>query len=220
MLGLRLPDPQGVLLVGAHRWARDLARILVEERIPVMLADTNWENVAAARFEGLTAYFGSALSEEVASEIDLGGVGQLCAITSNDAVNSLASLQFAHQFGRQSVFQLAPRARGGTTLQAIAHHRRGRILFGDDVTFAAIEERFDRGARIVARRVGDPLPTTVDEARANGELPLFVIDNARLVPVTADRSSPGGGAVLIVLEREPIHDLEEIEVPPGAEETR
>ncbi len=47
-LGLSMPDPQGCLFVGAHGWARALAKALQECDIEVLMLDTNRPNVRAA----------------------------------------------------------------------------------------------------------------------------------------------------------------------------
>ncbi|MCK5710978.1 MAG: cation:proton antiporter, partial [Deltaproteobacteria bacterium] len=56
-LGLAKPNPQGVLMVGAHSWARSIAKILHENGFQVSLVDSNWANVSSARQEGLKAYY-------------------------------------------------------------------------------------------------------------------------------------------------------------------
>ncbi len=111
-LGLADPNPQGVLFAGADYWIREIASALHQEGITVALLDTNYSNVAAARMAGLNAHCISVLSEYVHEELDLAGIGRLLALTPNDEVNSLASIEFAHHFGRKNVFQLAPWDRG------------------------------------------------------------------------------------------------------------
>ncbi len=61
-LDLSERSPQGVLIIGAQPWSRELAGVLVDADFPVVLADTSWENISAARLEGFTTYFGSVLS--------------------------------------------------------------------------------------------------------------------------------------------------------------
>jgi len=46
------PDPQGVLMVGAHSWARAIANALHNEGIKVLMVDNNYASVRAARMEG------------------------------------------------------------------------------------------------------------------------------------------------------------------------
>ena len=48
----------------------------------MLLIDTNYRNIAVARMAGLPTYCASIVSEYVAEEIDLGGIGRLLAMTS------------------------------------------------------------------------------------------------------------------------------------------
>jgi len=139
------PHAQGVLIVGAHDWARDLATLLREERFHVLLIDTNAQNIAAADLAGLPAHEGNILSEELLDEIELAGIGKLLALTPNDEVNSLACLHLAGLFGRSDVYQLsteAPIAQEG----AMPRHLRGRILFDLNVNYEFLTKRFADGA--------------------------------------------------------------------------
>jgi NhaP-type Na+/H+ and K+/H+ antiporters len=132
-LGVAEPDPQGFLILGAHRFARRVANLLKERGITVLVADTNWSNVAAARLEGIPAYYGSVLADRSDDEVSLSGLGRFLALTRNDEANALAALKYARTFGSQNVYQLAP-SRSGSTRDGLATGQRGRLAFGDDVT--------------------------------------------------------------------------------------
>jgi len=148
-LGIGQPNPQGVLIAGAHAWAREIANALKKEGFPVRLVDTNWANVASARMEGLSAYYGSIISEQAIEDLDLGGVGRLLAMTSNDEANALAALHFTETFGRSEVYQLAPQEpRTRKQDEFSPKHLRGRTLFLPDMTHGRIEQRFNAGATI------------------------------------------------------------------------
>ena len=97
------PDPQGVLFAGSQSWARSIASILKAEGYHVVLVDSNWANVTAARKAGLSAYYANVLSEELLYDIQLDDIGRLLALTPNDEVNSLAALHFVDIFGRSEV---------------------------------------------------------------------------------------------------------------------
>jgi hypothetical protein len=139
------PNAQGVLIVGAHAWARDLASLLREENFHVLLIDSNTQNVAAATAAGLPAHAGNILSEELLDEIELVGIGHLLALTSNDEVNSLACLHLATVFGRSHVYQLSP-AGHIAAKGLLPRHLRGRILFGLNGNYEFVAEKFAHGA--------------------------------------------------------------------------
>ena len=148
-LGVRQLDPQGVLFLGAHSVSRELAVRLKDEGFKVLLVDTNWANVSAAKLKGLPSFYGNILSEHVFEQLDLDGVGKLFALTPNDEANSLACLRIAEDFGRAQVFQLPPdntRVKNSPDLHP--KHLRGRFLFGEGEHYSLLQDQLASGATI------------------------------------------------------------------------
>lgn len=200
-LGVAEPDPQGFLILGAHPIARRIAQFLKGEDLAVMLADTNWSNVAAARLEGVPAYYGSLVSDRTDDEIRLSGIGRLLALTSNDEANALSSLKYARSFGSQHVFQLAPDT-SGTGRNSMSTEQRGRLAFGPDVDYQRLESLFDRGAILkrtpLSKRMG------IDELRRRSQedddqVPLFVIYNGSVRLLPEEGPLPEGDSELVSL---------------------
>lgn len=171
LLGVAEPEPQGVLLLGAHNVSRRLAAFLQTEGFNTLLADTNYANIAAARLDGLNAYYGSPLSGRADEEMRLSGIGNLLALTSNDEANALAAIKFARSFDSTNVFQLKP---GESDRDTLDEKRRGRLVFGSGTTFEELEACF---------RAGELKKTTLTasftrkdfEKRNEGYMPLFII---------------------------------------------
>ena len=202
-LGVAEPDPQGFLILGAHPIARRIAQFLKDEDLAVMLADTNWSNVAAARLEGLPAYYGSLLSDRTDDEIRLSGIGRLLALTSNDEANALSSLKYARAFGSQNVFQLAP-GTSGTARDGLSTEQRGRLAFGPDVDYQRLESLFDRGAILKRATVSERV--SIDDLRRRGdedEVPLFVIHNGTVRLLPEEGALPEGDSELVSLVAPP-----------------
>ncbi|MEL7674240.1 MAG: cation:proton antiporter [Chloroflexota bacterium] len=200
-LGLAQPQARGLLIVGAHRWARAIAQALVSAGRDVRLVDTNWQNITAARMEGLEAVYASALSDHALDEIDLARMGRLLALTSNDEVNSLAALRFEDYFGRSNVFQL-PMHQDPTGRRQLNLAQHGRCLFHPEATFDTLERRFAAGAVIKTVKLTKEHDFQ-DFCRTYGEstLPLFVADgNGELKVFTTDQSlAPRAGQTVIAL---------------------
>ena len=176
--------------MGAHSWARSIARALRDQGLPVLLVDTDLEKVDAARAEGFAIYHGSIISEDTLEELELDGIECLLALTYNDEVNALAALHFAEVFGRANVYQLAPR----TSAREVPRYLRGRILFGPEMTYTHLSELFSQGASIQAVQGTPELdPATV--------IPLFVVTaNKKVLPFTLNRAPrPQPGDTLIVI---------------------
>ncbi len=138
-LGLSNRNARGVLFAGADAWTRLIAKTLLNDGHPVMLLDTRYENVAAARMVGLNAIRANILSEHVEENLEFPGITQLVAGTSNDEVNSLATGEFAHIFGKANVWQITPSDKDAHPTTSIASHRRGRICFSEEPTFQNLQ---------------------------------------------------------------------------------
>jgi len=202
-LGVAEPDPHGFLILGAHPIARRIAQFLKDEDLAVTLADTNWSNVAAARLEGLAAYYGSLLSDRTDDEIRLSGIGRLLALTSNDEANALSSLKYARAFGSQNVFQLAP-GTSGTARDNLSTEQRGRLAFGPDVDYPRLESLFDRGAILKRSPLSERV--SIDDLRRRGDedqVPLFVIHNGTVRLLPEEGALPEGDSELVSLVAPP-----------------
>ncbi|MFN4258281.1 MAG: cation:proton antiporter [Gemmataceae bacterium] len=200
-LGLSEPDPQGVLIVGAHSWARALAKVLRDQGVPVVMLDNNRADLAAARMDNLNTVYGSLHSDGLLENLDLTGIGKLLALSPTDSDNVLAVHRFRMLFGRAHVFQLCPEPEPGAKKHP-ARHTLGRLLFGSDVTFRYLDDRFRAGATIKATPLTEAFAFK-DFAAMHGRnyVPLFVVKlSGRLVVVTAGMTiQPQPGDILISL---------------------
>jgi NhaP-type Na+/H+ or K+/H+ antiporter len=103
-LGIAQSHPQGVLIIGAHTWARNIASSLQTEGIKVMVADANWASISTARMTKLPTFYGNILSQYALEEMELGGIGRMLALTSDSDFNSLAVLHFVDIFDRAQLY--------------------------------------------------------------------------------------------------------------------
>ena len=183
------PNPQGVVIVGAHGWAREIASALQEEGLTVRLVDMNWDHISAARMAGLKTFYGSALSEYTLENIELEGIGRLLAMTHNDEVNSLACLNFSEVFGRSQVFQLP-------FMEENVSERKedspiGRSLFGPDNHFARLERSFERGASVRRTNLTEEFdPQAFQDMHLEKAIPLFLVTEAKQLLVFSQDSPP------------------------------
>ncbi len=201
-LGVAQTDPQGVLIVGAHPWAREIAQELKDEGIPVRLVDTNYANIAEARMAGLPVYYGSALTEGTLANIELEGIGRLLALTSNDEVNSLTALHFSEVFGDNGVYQLPPEQLTASTKQVVSQHLRGRFLFDPDTTYWQLTARFDAGADVKTTNLTEAFNFQTFRERYRDAIPLFLIGEGGSLTIFTVKDppepSPGQRVVAVV----------------------
>jgi len=199
--------PQGVLFVGAHQWSRSIAKILQENKINVILVDTNRVNIADARLEGLPAFFGNILSEHISDDLELDGIGRLIALTSNDEANSLAALHMSDSFERGQMYQLPPISQPtGKEIDFSPKHLRARLLFGEGMDFNHLDSLFNEGWILKATTLSDEF-TFFDMKKYYNDkvIPLFSINkNRELFVASLDsslRPSPGENVIALVKDK-------------------
>ncbi|HKK59792.1 MAG TPA: cation:proton antiporter [Salinivirga sp.] len=178
-------DPQGILFIGAFKWVRELAATIKEQGFNVALIDTSPLNVQRAQKLGLSAYHGNVLSEAIADEIELDGIGKLIALTPNDEVNSLAALHFSETFDSEHLFQLQPNLNEGKGYNAhTPKHLRGRFAFSNDFYYQTIAEFSKKKFKLKTLEVSDK--TDYDDLilEYKGNIaPLFIIDKEHRLKV-------------------------------------
>ena len=207
-LKLAEPNPQGILFASAEPGMRAIAKQVQAAGYSVLLVDTNYANIAAANMAGLPAECSSILSEHVREELDLGGIGRLLAMTSNDEVNSLAVREFSHLFGRANVYQLTPWDEGSGKRTSISEHLRGRLLFHGELNHDSLVSRFVRGAQIKTTTLTDEFTHDDFQLRyGSSAIMLFIIDEAKKLEICtlAPPAEPKAGQTIIALV-EPITD--------------
>ena len=209
-LGLAMPDPQGILFIGAQGWVRRVAAALQNLGVRVLLVDANARNVRQSRKEGLPAQRANILAEGVIDDLDMSGIGRLLAVTPNDEVNALAALHFGEVFESDEVFQLPTRTEAGASQATeIPRHLRGRPLFSADATYTSLDERFDAGAGVHVVRLSDTrtLAVLTDEYEDAEMTPLFIVRGEKVRVFAEDAEiTPQPGDALVLLADEPPGD--------------
>ncbi len=201
-LGLSSPNPQGVVFIGAQNWAREIAKALHELDVRVLMVDSNRYNARQARLLGLPTYTGNAMSEYAEDHIDLSGIGRVLSVTPNDEVNSLVCLHFRHEFGRREVYRLVGQASGGSEPDTAGSEDKGRRLFDEDATYAALRERFARGAKVRATKLTEQFDYAAFRAQhGDSAWVLFAVGEKGSVTVNAldQPLEPGAGKTVVAI---------------------
>lgn len=199
-LGLAEVNRQGLLIVGAEPFARAIGAALVAERIPVTFVDTNRRNIAACRLAGLSGHCANILSDYAQEEIDFSAIGRLLAMTGSTEVNTLATLEFAHVFGRSGVYQLRVSGELVKRDEPLPAHLRARPLFGGDVSYARLVEAFSEGSTVKKTKLSEEF-TLADYVAQYGAqaMILFVLEpNGLLRIVSEDQATiaPAGSCLI------------------------
>ncbi|MEB3287434.1 MAG: cation:proton antiporter [Vampirovibrionales bacterium] len=134
---------KGVLILGAHSWARQLAELLKRENIPVLMVDRNVEKARIARMHGFNTYTGSILSERTMEDLDLTDYGQMLALLSNAETNALATIRFQRMLGADNMYQLYPDHKNTSPVKSnhkLAPELRGKIFLDKQYTYNMLEK--------------------------------------------------------------------------------
>jgi len=201
-LGLAARSVSGILFAGADPWARAAAKILHEEGHRVLLLDTNFNNISAAKMLGLEAQRANILSEFAEEELDLNGIGTLVAGTPNDEVNSMAAQRFIHQFGRAGVWQLAPIEREGHHKKSIAEEIRSRYLFSDCPSHSMLSQIVAEGVQMKKSQLTEKFDFEKFKETYPRSIIMFVSDSKGLRPAHAEIEKNPSGDECLCLDSE------------------
>ncbi len=156
--------------------------------------------------EGFSTYYGSVLSDSIIEEIDLNGIGKLLALTSNNEVNSLASMHFSKIFGSDNVYQLSFEENDENKDKKVSIDLRAQILFGSDLTFYKLLDKINSGMIIKSTKITEKFDyqTFIRQNGKDNVISLMVIDEERELSVfTNDNNpTPKEGDTLITLMQE------------------
>jgi len=198
-------NPQGVLLVGAQRWVRELAMVLHKRGVRVLLVDANRQNINEARLAGLPTYYGNVLADYALRELDLTGIGRVLAVTPNEEVNTLVAQRFERILDRSAIYQLptgsepAPKGSQGS---APAQGEQRRTLFSPEATFANLASRLGQGHVIKATRLTPEFNYKAYKTLyGTAALPMFILSEQGRISIIAAGAEidPQPGQTIIAL---------------------
>ena len=200
-LGVAEPEPRGFLIVGANPVARTIARALKKRGYDSLLCDNNWNNVRAARMEGLNTFYGNAVSEYADRRLDLVGIGRLLAMSPQRELNALAAHRYRREFGDSNTFTLLTSTDKDDSKHSILPPA-GSIAFGNDVSYARLSALLSEDAEMHETSLSENFDFDAYYKKYYRKaIPLFAIDpRDRLRIFTAEHElEPGPGWTLLSL---------------------
>ena len=106
IVGVFLTKSNGILIIGAAKVSRIIAKYLAENGRHVVLIDSNQNNIQEALSLGLDAFATDIYSDTLKDNIELNEIGYLLALTGNTDINKFAINKFSKQFGENGSFRL------------------------------------------------------------------------------------------------------------------
>ncbi|MCU1719614.1 cation:proton antiporter [Pseudomonas sp. 5P_3.1_Bac2] len=207
LLKVAEPAPSGFLIVGANSPARQIGKALQQLGSRVLLTDSSWENISAARMEGLPTYFGNPASQHADAHLDLIGLGHLLALSPSGELNTLAVMRFRHDFGDQRLFSLANSQESRRSdKHRTSHKHRGKLLGNDSLSYSKLASLLAQGAEFYSTTLTEGF-TWQDYQALHGERAtlLFARDTSGWVHVLSSDSQlqPNAGWTLLALIQPP-----------------
>lgn len=186
-LGVAQPAAYGYLIMGANPVARQIAKVLHNREVPVMLTDTNYENIRQARMDNLSVYFGNPTSQHAKNHLDLTGIGNVLVISPYKQLNSLVSYHFLDWFGLGHVYTLYE----GDQDQKARHQTADKIqqtrgLFGAGITYSKLASLVSKGYTVKSTQLTEEFAVEQYYKQYDGKaLILFTLDpRGKIQPVT------------------------------------
>lgn len=209
-LGMRAPEPNGFLIFGSGQFSRMFATELVTHKIPVCLADTNWEAIKVARMEGIPTYFGNPMSEHAERNLDLTGIGKILVMSPYRQLNPLVTYHFEHEMGKGSVLGLSHGEQQQRASHQVSESYSKKLgLFADDITYGKLASYASKGASIKTTKLSDNFSYTDYEAEYKDRcLPLCAIQNdgkLRIFTTAEDIKPKAGWRIISLITAEKVH---------------
>ena len=120
---------------------------------------------------------------------------------SNDEVNSLATHEYAHIFGKSNVWQIPTSDKDNHPSTSVAAHRRGRICFSGEPTFKRLEKLASSGGLIVKTQLTEVFNLqNFFEVHGDDAIIMFLHDNTRgLRPAETDLEDVPPGTTIYAM---------------------
>ncbi len=198
------PEPQGFLIIGAHRLGRAVGKALQKNEVPVLLADTNWERVEEAQEDGLEVYHGSPISEHADRYMNLDGLGRMLALTPHRGANVAAAMHYRTELGRNNVFVIHTTSDDNLKQSKQRPAKRDtRLFLEESLTYAQLDSMIKKGGRVETlvldeKRSYENITAACEE---KGAVILFFIDEHNNVYLNNEEKNykPEPGWSMIVL---------------------
>jgi CPA1 family monovalent cation:H+ antiporter len=201
-LGVAQPEPTGILFVGGNALARAIAAKLHDAGFRIVIADSGWDNIRAARMAGLPTYFGNPVSEHAERRLDLTGIGHVFAMSRRDTLNALACARFSAEFGRNAVHALAVRSEEAQSEKHVPAKDDHGALFGPEQDYATLARMLAEGAEIRQSKLKEEFNYAAMRKQNPGMIPLLAWDAGKRIQADAtsiDFTPKAGWTVLILL---------------------
>lgn len=200
------PEPTGVVLVGARRWARALGAALSDLGVPVLVVAESDELADEARRAGLLVYAGRLEGDDLAAALD--GVGGRLAVVGSgaEALDAFGVNRVTRHLGRANVWRVARDHDDERAQDGDAHE--GRRAFRGLTQEHLDQLLADHGAGVVALGPG--------EVASDSQMPLISVRADGVPAIATSREPARPDDRLVVLQTSSTGSWTPASAEPGA----
>lgn len=163
-LGLAADGSNGLLIVGASDFTRELASVLHHHDVDVLVADASFRSLKAMRMDEVPTFNGEVLSEHAEDSLDVPHLNYVLCASGNDYYNALVSRAMGSDFGFHRTFQLTTHEESGHEAKRLTLQQRGSFAFDGKSDSALLQAHMDAGWVIHTTKVTKDY--SWDDARA------------------------------------------------------
>lgn len=220
LLKVRAPAPTGYLIFGGSKFNRMLAAEMINQKLDVIVTDTNWDAIREARMMDIPVYFGNPMSEHAARHLDISTIGTVLIMSPYKQLNPPIAYHFEHTLGKDKVWALTNNEQSTRPSHQVSEQYAKKLtLFDEGVTYGYLASAVARESTIKTT----PLSEEFDYEQyihkyGDRATPLIAIDadNKSFTFVNGRELEPKPGWRLISLvEPERVSVSEEASVEQG-----
>ncbi|QJR80617.1 sodium:proton antiporter [Alteromonas pelagimontana] len=178
LLQVRAPAPNRFLIFGGSKFNRMMAKEMINQKIPVCIADTNWDAIREARMAEIPAYFGNPMSDHAARTMEMNTFGTVLIMSPYKQLNPMVAYHFEYTMGKDKVWGLTNNEQATRPSHQVGQHYAQKLsLFDEGVTYGYLATAVARGALVKTTRLTEEFSyTNYLETYGGRATPLIAID--------------------------------------------
>ncbi|WP_334015518.1 cation:proton antiporter [Alteromonas sp. S167] len=156
ILKVRAPAPTGYLIFGGSKFNRALACEMMNQKLDVTIADTNWDAIREARMMKIPVYFGNPMSDHAARNLDIASFGTVLIMSPYKQLNPLIAYHFEYTLDKEKVWALTNNEQSTRPSHQVSEQYAKKLtLFDEGVTYAFLASAISRGAAVKTTRLSE-----------------------------------------------------------------
>ncbi|MEC8376880.1 MAG: NAD-binding protein, partial [Pseudomonadota bacterium] len=156
LLKVRAPAPTGYLIFGGSKFNRALACEMMNQKLDVTIADTNWDAIREARMMKIPVYFGNPMSDHAARNLDIASFGTVLIMSPYKQLNPLIAYHFEYTLDKEKVWALTNNEQSTRPSHQVSEQYAKKLtLFDEGVTYAFLASAISRGAAVKTTRLSE-----------------------------------------------------------------